>query len=289
MKVGFRNIAFIGLLAFLPFSALAKGQLENPPDGSVQSGIGIFSGWYCDAEKIELVIDGRPAKEAAYGTKRNDTIKQCGDADNGFGLLWSYNLFGEGEHTVVAYADGVEFDRATFTVEYVQQDKLTQGDVQESAELLLPDYDKEVRIEWRESTQNFTITEVLDTEVPFKIILGMVEGDWTGQWQSVDGKLSGDVGFVFKAAEKGGKLKLLPTIVTLTDSGCQETTLKADPVDVNALSTAAYMKDGSVVDFEMRITESLNAIAGVFVFSEGKCEGLEGLFLLFQKPSPGPH
>ena len=40
----------------------------------------------------------------------------CGDSDNGFGLLFNWNLLGDGTHTVRALADGVEFDSATFTV-----------------------------------------------------------------------------------------------------------------------------------------------------------------------------
>ena len=39
-----------------------------------------------------------------------------GRADVGFGLLFNWNLLGDGEHTVRALADGVEFARATFTV-----------------------------------------------------------------------------------------------------------------------------------------------------------------------------
>ena len=61
--------------------------------------------------------------EAAYGTARADTAVQrkdgtplCGDTDNGFGLLFNWNLLGDGEHTIVALVDEVELGRATVTV-----------------------------------------------------------------------------------------------------------------------------------------------------------------------------
>ena len=40
----------------------------------------------------------------------------CGDTDNGFGLLFNWNLLSDGEHEVVALVDGVELGRATVTV-----------------------------------------------------------------------------------------------------------------------------------------------------------------------------
>ena len=48
------------------------GFLENPGANSFQSGIGLISGWTCDAEEVEIVLNGEP-QEAAYGTARLDT------------------------------------------------------------------------------------------------------------------------------------------------------------------------------------------------------------------------
>ena len=95
-----------------------SGLLENPFSGSFQSGVGLFSGWVCDASQVEIEIDGDPTLTfmAGYGTNRIDTTGVCGDSNNGFGLLFNWNLLGDGTHTVRALADGVEFDRATFTV-----------------------------------------------------------------------------------------------------------------------------------------------------------------------------
>ena len=100
--------------------------LENPQPGSFQSGVGVISGWVCDAERIDIVFNPGTAKEetwrAGYRTTREDTAYTkegeviCGDTDNGFGLLFNWNRLDDGQHTVSALADGEEFGTATFTV-----------------------------------------------------------------------------------------------------------------------------------------------------------------------------
>jgi len=284
----YRTITLLLLLAGFSLSSQAaepKGVLENPKDGAVVSGISVFSGWYCDARKIELLIDDRPSKEAAYGTRRNDTESKCGDTDNGFGLLWSFNLFGPGEHTVVALADGVEFARATFTVQVVGEGFLKKQEVPESAELILTDQNKVVKIEWQESVQNFAITDVADLYVPIEQIFAFVQGKWAGQWLSTkDKKPVGEVEFDLKTVtDKDGKARLQPIAVTLTGTGCAEQAQGASPLDVNGISTLVQMEDDSQVYFSLKVTETLTAMAGTFVFESGPCEGQEGVFTLFQK------
>ena len=80
---------------------LVVGYLENPGALSFQSGIGVLSGWVCAADVVEIELNGVP-QEAAYGTERLDTAGVCGDTDNGFGLLFNWNLLRDGEHEVVA-------------------------------------------------------------------------------------------------------------------------------------------------------------------------------------------
>ena len=87
----------------------AQATLENPQPDSFQSGIGLISGWACNAQQIEITFNGGPPVEASYGTSRSDTQATCGDADNGFGLPFNWNLLGDGVHTVQALADGIEF------------------------------------------------------------------------------------------------------------------------------------------------------------------------------------
>ena len=91
------------------------GVLENPRAGSYQSGVGVISGWVCHADTVDIEING-VRHPVPYGTARLDTEDACGDVDNGFGLLFNWNLLDDGEHAVVAVVDGIELDQATVTV-----------------------------------------------------------------------------------------------------------------------------------------------------------------------------
>ena len=108
-------VVFI-LSAFSASPVLGQATLENPAPNSFQSGISVISGWACNAERIEIAFNDGPPQEAAYGTSRGDTQATCGDTDNGFGLLFNWNLLGDGIHTVQALADGVEFASLTVIV-----------------------------------------------------------------------------------------------------------------------------------------------------------------------------
>lgn len=112
----FGALAVAGIL--LPATDVrARGVLENPQSGAAKSGIGVLSGWKCTAggpTAITLSIDGGAAIQAAYGTSRADTIPVCGDANNGWGVLYNFGLLADGEHEIVVRDAGVEFARATF-------------------------------------------------------------------------------------------------------------------------------------------------------------------------------
>lgn len=116
-----RTILVAGVLAWLVLAAApaaAQGVLENPSAGSVKSGIGVLSGWKCTAggpTAITLTIDDTTTFQAAYGTARGDTAPVCGDANNGYGVLFNFGLLADGEHEIVARDAGVEFARATFS------------------------------------------------------------------------------------------------------------------------------------------------------------------------------
>ncbi len=148
--------------------------LENPQPGSFQSGVGVISGWVCDAERIDIVFNPGTAKEetwrAGYKTTREDTEYTeegevlCGDIDNGFGLLFNWNRLGDGQHTVSARADGVEFGTATFTVTTLGED--FKRDVGKHARLQnFPEAGTDLIVAWQESLQNFTIAR-LDNLAP---------------------------------------------------------------------------------------------------------------------------
>ena len=136
------------------------GYLENPGAASPQSGIGLISGWTCEAEEVEIEIEtarGTTVRQrAAYGTERADTEAECGDIDNGFGLLFNWNLLGDGEHEVVAFVDGVELGRATVTVTTLGQEFLR--DVTGTCEASdFPTLGERVTLVWQQTSQNFVI------------------------------------------------------------------------------------------------------------------------------------
>ena len=135
------------------------GFLENPGGNSFQSGVGVLSGWVCDADAVELEIGPLGRQAAAYGTERRDTEAVCGDTDNGFGLLFNWNLLGDGEHTVAAFVDGVELDRATVTVTTLGAEFLRGG----AGECVVDDFPlsgETVTLEWQQNQQNFVIVDI---------------------------------------------------------------------------------------------------------------------------------
>ena len=110
---------FMGLTLsiFLGVSVGHTALLEIPGSGSTQSGIGVISGWKCDANgQLTVRFNGGRSLPLLYRSERADTRSVCGDNDNGFVAIWNWGVLGDGRHTTVVYDNGVEFDRATFTV-----------------------------------------------------------------------------------------------------------------------------------------------------------------------------
>lgn len=141
-----------------PISAKARlGSLENPRQTSFVSGVSAISGWVCDADQVSIQINGTPHLSAGYGTTRFDTLEVCGDTDNGFSLLFNWNLLGDGTHTVTALADGEVFASTTFTVTTISGQEFIQG---ASGQAHIPFESYILTVEWEESLQNFVITDV---------------------------------------------------------------------------------------------------------------------------------
>ena len=131
------------------------GAFENPPDQSAQSGIGVLSGWVCEAETIEFELNGE-RHEAAYRTERLDTESVCGDTDNGFGMLYNWNRLGDGTHTVRVLVDGQEFDTATIRVTTLGEE-FRRGLQGEAVLQDFPRAGQDSRLVWQEAQQNFVI------------------------------------------------------------------------------------------------------------------------------------
>ena len=147
-----------------PQHVWAQATLENPQPGSFQSGIGVISGWACEAQTIEISFDGGPRIQAGTGTIREDTRGVCGDTNNGFGLLYNWNRLGDGPHTVTAYADGVEFAQVTVTGTTLGEE-FRRGLRREVTLSNFPAAGTNVVLRWQEAQQNFVITQTTSTPV----------------------------------------------------------------------------------------------------------------------------
>ena len=159
------NLLVTGVIGLAyPTALLAQATLENPRPGSFQSGIGVISGWVCEAERIEIVFDDEATKwQAAYGTSRSDTAGEAvcnDDGNNGFGLLFNWNLLGAGRHTVRALADGEEFARATVTVTTFDDEKFLQDVGRHERLEDFPEVGTDSIVAWQTSLQNFVIARV---------------------------------------------------------------------------------------------------------------------------------
>ena len=172
---------------------LLTGHLENPGAGAFQSGIGVISGWVCAAAEVEIQIGAVPPQRAAYGTERRDTEPVCGDTDNGFGLLFNWNLVGDGEHEVVAVVDGVELGRATVTVTTLGEEFLRDrtGTCEVEA---FPTGEETRTVAWQQTSQNFVLVAGARPQGPTqagRAGVGQLENPGPNALQSGIGVLSG--------------------------------------------------------------------------------------------------
>ena len=114
----------------------------------------------CEAGRVELEINAIHRLAAASGTGRADTAEACdNDGNNGFGLLFNWNLIGDGEHTIRALVDGVEFSRATFIVTTLGEE-FVRGASGQAVVADFPSTGQTVTLDWQQSSQNFVITNL---------------------------------------------------------------------------------------------------------------------------------
>ena len=150
-----------------PGAVELRGVLENPGPHSFQSGVSALWGWVCDAAMVEIEIETAQGEVApylaAYGMERLDTQEICGDTDNGFVLLFNWNLLGDGDHLVTALVDGLELGRAMVRVTTVgagAQEEFLAGAMGECVVEDFPHLGQSTRLEWQQNSQNFVITGV---------------------------------------------------------------------------------------------------------------------------------
>ena len=144
----------------------SAGVMENPTAGSAHSGVAIVSGWHCNAESVRIeLVNGNTGEvistQAGSGTERSDTAGVCGDSDNGYGLLWNWNILGDGWHTVRAFADE-ETEPFSWSTVFVTTlgEEFARGLSGEYEVADFPSAGQSVMVEWRQEQQNFVITGV---------------------------------------------------------------------------------------------------------------------------------
>ena len=164
----------LGYVLLAP-SLVHAASFDVPSNGDKLSGIGIIHGWKCEAEGDITVRfnDGDPIP-ATYGFPRIDTSPECGDDDgnNGFYTFFNWAILGDGEHTAVAYDNGVEFARSTFTVTTTGEEFLAEASARVEVEDF-PSPGETTVLEWNQSTQHFEIVEIRGSTPSEPLDLGM--------------------------------------------------------------------------------------------------------------------
>ena len=146
----------LGLIVLVPSLAYAQptGVLEIPGNGTTVSGVGMISGWKCEAGDITISLNNGDPIPAMYGLPRADTSGVCGNAgNNGFFSYTNWGNLGDGEHTAVVYDDGTEFARSTFTVTTLGTEFLTGADTQVSV-TDFPTPGETTTFQWNQATQH---------------------------------------------------------------------------------------------------------------------------------------
>ena len=152
----------------------ATGFLGNPPHNSTRSGIGIISGWVCEASNVTITIspvgDGGSPEQTfniGYGADRPDTVRpvrQCDHTspDTGFGMAYNFSRLAEGQYRITARADEQQIGRShLFTVFYLDPDDTFLEGLEREVEVTdFPATGETTTLEWEESSQGFVITDV---------------------------------------------------------------------------------------------------------------------------------
>ena len=64
-------------VAFLHSTVWAAATLENPTAGALKSGVGLISGWICEADRLEVSLDGGARLFVPYGSDRTNPARHC--------------------------------------------------------------------------------------------------------------------------------------------------------------------------------------------------------------------
>lgn len=159
------------IMGWIAVLVLATGMahaatLEIPTPHTALSGIGVISGWKCDAGELTVRFNGGAPLPLVYGSERTDVLREgaCDHAEVGFVSIMNWGELGDGQHTAVVYDDGIEFDRSTFHV-------VTTGEaflVGAAGQCVVSDFpapNENARFIWNQPTQHLELAEVGGAEL----------------------------------------------------------------------------------------------------------------------------
>ena len=194
---------FLSLVLLAPSLAHAA-RLGIPGPGTTLSGIGVISGWKCQANgPLTVSFDGGDPIPLVYGSKRPDVLEfgACASAEVGFVAIWNWGNLDSGEHTAVAYDNGVEFARSTFTVVRASEEfPFLTGVTAECTVPGFPGVGTNARFEWNTTTQHLELAEV-GNGLPIP-----VSTEFDGRWDftlELTHDLSGNCG-CYREQQRGG-------------------------------------------------------------------------------------
>ena len=162
MKTIILHLVFASIITVTQTSFSAV--LESPQGGATLSGIGFISGWKCHATNITISINDKEPIPVAMEQERGDLLihNNCGDGTIHHGFIQQINwaLLGQGEHIITAYDEGVEFDRAVFTVGTIDGEEFVADVTRQQLIDGFPNPGEMTLLEWNESAQHFEVIEV---------------------------------------------------------------------------------------------------------------------------------
>ena len=170
-------LRLFGFVVLLPSLAHAA-TLGVPGNGAKLSGVSVISGWKCEVKGDLTIVFNDDGKHIPllYGTERTDVRAngQCLDNahDNvGFVAIWNWGNLGDGEHTAVAYDNGEEFARSTFTVT-TPGSRFLEGASKRVTVDDFPNPGDTTVLEWNQGTQHFEIVDFMGSG-PFECMEGL--------------------------------------------------------------------------------------------------------------------
>ncbi|MBN9429612.1 MAG: hypothetical protein J0H09_24215 [Burkholderiales bacterium] len=141
----------------LSASVFAQGNLENPVAGSIESGVGLISGWHCTAKEIRVFVDGVDIGKSGVGSSRNDTASTCGHANTGYSVLFNYNLLTPGSHTLSVYGDGALLETRQFESIRSAGVPFLEGASRDVVVSSFPAPGVKTRLRWSQAKQSFVV------------------------------------------------------------------------------------------------------------------------------------